>query len=155
MRDGYPGGMPSSTNDIDKHIPSYFTKAFTSKNSYVLVYTVKYPTPTSIAVRFTQALIKPGANTTITGTLTTASGLPITTTPANPVFLEHSEDGGVTWFPIGKTNATSSSLDLFKWSSATLPASGQNFILVRARWGGDRNQALDIAVSPAVRLTET
>ncbi len=155
MRNGYPGGMPGSTSDIDRHTPAYFTKAFASRNNYVLVYSVKYPTPTSITVRFPQALIRPGANATITGTLATASGQPITTTAADPVFLEHSEDGGVTWSLIGKTNATSGSLDIFRWPSATLPGGGQNFILVRARWGGDRNQSLDIAVSPAIRLTET
>ncbi len=157
MRDGYPGGIPSSTTDIPpgRPTPAYFTKVFASTGNYVLVYSVKYPTPTSATVRFTQASIGRGANTTITGTLTTTSGQPITTTAANPVVLQHSEDSGTTWSLIGRVNATSGSLDPFQWSSATPPAAQQNFILVRALWGGDKTQSLDIAVSPVVRLTET
>src|SRR5881296_1022489 len=44
MRSGYPGGIPNSPPDLDNHSPFFFNKVFSSSDSYVLVYSVKYPT---------------------------------------------------------------------------------------------------------------
>src|SRR5712692_2406822 len=158
MRDGYPGGIPSSTADIGQPTPHFFTRAFSSTSSYVLVYSVKYPTSTLATVRLSPAVVpRTGGKTNVTGTLTNVvTGAPIeTSTPATSIMLESSTNNGITWNFIQKVNATSIGFfGLNNWTPPSLPA-GQNSLLVRARWGGDPSLLLDIAVSLPVRLTET
>ncbi len=153
MRDGYPGGLPGGTADIDSHRPFLFEKAFESTTNYVLVYKVKYPTATSLTIKLDPAVISRGGSTNITGSLTTITGGPISS--SSSIILEHSEDGGTTWSTIGKANSTSTgTFPAVTWSNVPPPPSGQTFILARARWGGESSAQLDIAVSPWIRLTE-
>ncbi len=158
MRSGYPGGISSSAADIGQPTPHFFTKAFTSTNSYVLVFSVKYPAPTLATVKLDPTVVsKSGGKTNITGTLTnTVTGRPIaTSTSATSITLEDSTDNGNTWTLIGKVNATSTgSFPIIPWTPPSLTA-GQTSLLVRARWGGDPANLLDVAVSAPVKLTET
>lgn len=148
MRNSYPGGLPGDPPDIDDHAPSFFKTAFTSTSSYVLVYSVTYPTQTSLTVKLNPAVIT-GTNTTITGTLTTAAGSPIQTTV--PVAVEYTLDQGNTWILIDRANSTSST-GTFTLPSPWSPPPGSP-ILVRARWGGESSRLLDVAVSASVPLT--
>ncbi len=161
MRSSYPGGIPStatSYSDIGQASPHYFTSAFTSTNSYVQVYSVKYPTPTLATVKLSPTMVsRNGGVTNITGTLTNeATGAPIqTTTSATSISLEDSTDNGLTWNLIGKVNSTATgSFPATRWTPPSLPT-GKTFLLVRARWGGDPASLLDIAVSAPIRLIET
>src|SRR6266849_3393282 len=110
MRDGYPGGIPGGTADIGQSTPHFFTRAFSSTSSYVLVYSVKYPTSTLATVRLSPAVVpRTGGKTNVTGTLTNVvTGAPIeTSTSATSITLEDSTDKGNTWNFIQKVNATS------------------------------------------------
>ena len=152
MRNGFPGGLPADSADTESHTPSFFTKAFSSTSSYVLVYSVKYPTATSLTVQLNPAVISGTTNTTITGTLATGSGQPIETLTL-PIVLEYSLDKGKTWNLIAKTNSTSTGSFSTSWTPVS-PAAGENVVLVRARWPGDPAQLFDIAVSASVPLTK-
>ena len=149
MRNSYPGGLPGDPPDIDDHTPSFFKTAFTSTSSYVLVYSVTYPTQTSLAVKLNPAVITGTNTTTVTGTLTTAAGSPIQTTV--PIAVEYTLDSGNTWTLIDNANSTSST-GTFTLPSTWSPPAGSP-ILVRARWAGESSRLLDIAVSASVPLT--
>ncbi|HEY4657177.1 MAG TPA: hypothetical protein VIH34_01690, partial [Candidatus Bathyarchaeia archaeon] len=149
MRNSYPGGLPGDPPDIDDHTPSFFKTAFTSTSSYVLVYSVTYPTQTSLAVKLNPAVITGTNTTTVTGTLTTAAGSPIQTTV--PIAVEYTLDSGNTWTLIDNANSTSST-GTFTLPSPWSPPAGSP-ILVRARWAGESSRLLDIAVSASVPLT--
>ncbi len=159
MRDSFPGGLQGAT-DIGESIPHYFTKTFSSASSYVLVYSVKYPTTTSLTVQLNPAVVPKNATTsTITGTLATASGVPIqtnATATGAPITVEYSTDKGTTWNFIAKANTTSTgvyTVPSTAWKIPNPPSDGGP-ILFRARWPGDVTRSLDIAVSPATPLTK-
>lgn len=149
MRNSYPGGLSGQT-DIDAHAPNFFQNVFTSSSSYVLVYSVSYPTPTSLTVQLNPAVINSSSTspkTNITGTLATAAGVPIETTTS--ISVEYSLDGN-TWSFIGKANTTSTGT--YALATPWTPPSGSP-IFVRARWPGDPVRRFDIAVSSSVPLT--
>ncbi len=155
MRDGYPGGL-SGQPDIDEHTPHFFTKTFSSSSSYVLVYSLKYPTPTSLTAQLNPAVISGNSSTAITGTLRTESGTPIET-QGIPVILEYSIENGTTWTHIANANTTTTgtySVPASAWKPPPTPSNG-NPILVRARWPGDGTRLFDLAVSASVQLTRT
>jgi dolichyl-diphosphooligosaccharide---protein glycosyltransferase len=173
LRSGYPGGIPTAAiqqrgyTDIGSTTTHFFTKLFGSSNSYVQVYSVNYPTPTLATVRLNPAVVSRNAlKTNITGTLTNAiTGQGIaTTTSATSITLEDSIDNGNTWNIIQKLNSTQTgdfasnctggANCINNWTPPSLPA-GQSVVLVRARWGGDAANNLDIAVSAPARLVET
>ena len=156
MRSSYPGGLPTDRNDTGPATPHFFVQDFASSSSYVLVYSVRYPDQPSITAQLTPAIVKPtGGNTTITGTLTTTNGKPIDTTIGTttdkipPVILEYSANSGTSWNFIAKVNATAGHFS-YNW---TILPTGQQYILVRARWQGDPVQLLDIAVTMPQPLT--
>ncbi len=151
MRDGAPTSLPGDTSDIDRHTPSFFTKAFSSTSSYVLVYSVKYPTATSLTVQLNPAVISSTSSTTITGILTTASGQPVETRSI-PITLEYTVDKEKTWNFIATANTTSTGSYTVPWSPPPASSDGSP-ILVRARWPGDPARLFDIAVSPSLPLT--
>ena len=150
MRSSYPGGRPSDPNDTAVS-PHYFVQDFASSSSYVLVYSVKYPDQPLMTAQLTPAIVKPtGGNTTITGTLTTSTGKPVdTTTDRIPVILEDSVNGGTSWNFIANVNATAGH---FSYTWTILPT-GEQYVLVRARWQGDPAQLLDIAITMPQPLT--
>ena len=155
MRDGFPGGLPGGTPDIDGHTPSFFTKAFSSTSSYVLVYSVKYPTATSLTVQLNPAVISSTGTTNITGILTTATGQPIETQTV-PIVVEYTLDKGNTWNLIATANTTQTgefAVPSSAWTPPAPPSDGSP-ILVRARWPGDPARLFDIAVSASVPLTK-
>ncbi len=160
MRSGYPGGAPASSsrfNDIGAATPHYFTKVFSSTSSYVEVYSVNYPIPTLATVKLNPSTVaRTNGKTNITGTLTNVvANQPIDTTGLTPITIEYSKNNGNTWDRIGAVNATSTGDFLLTWSNVPSLPSGQNSLLVRARWGGDVTSKLDIAVSLPARLVET
>ncbi len=150
MRNGSPNDLSGAPNHGDP-TPHYFNKAFSSSSSYVIVYSVKYPTATILTTQLNPAVISNTTITTkITGTLSTASGQPIETTI--PLDLEYTLDRGTNWHFIAKTNTTSTGTFNVSWNVVP-PATGENVVLVRARWGGDASRLFDIAVSVPVPLT--
>ncbi len=160
MRNGYPGGLPAGTPDIGDSTSHFFTKVFSSASSYVLVYSVKYPTKTSLTVQLDPAVVSTNTTTTtIKGTLATASDVPIQTNATilgRPVTVEYSVDKGVTWSFLAETNTTVTGIYTVpsgSWTIPTPPSDGSP-ILFRARWPGDVTRLLDIAVSPATPLTK-
>jgi len=160
MRSGYPGGTPASSsrfNDIGTATPHYFTKVFSSTSSYVEVYSVNYPTPTLATVNLNPSTVaRTAGKLNITGTLTNAvTPQPIDTTGLTPITLEYSINNGNTWTLIGTTNSNSTGNFRGSWSNVPSLPSTQNNLLVRARWGGDVTNKLDIAVSLPARLVET
>ncbi len=159
MRNSFPGTLQGAT-DIGENTPHFFTKVFSSASSYVLVYSVKYPTATSLTVQLNPAVVPANATTsTITGTLSTASGVPIetnTTSTGAPITVEYSNDKGITWNFVAKANTTSTGFYTVPSTAWKIPdpPSGGGPILFRARWPGDVTRSLDIAVSPATPLTK-
>ncbi len=154
MRSGYPGGIPNSLADIDNHNPFFFNKVFGSSNSYVLVYSVKYPTPPRLTLQLNPNVAKKNttASTTIQGSLATSTGQPIITTAGDPIQLEYSTTNGTSWTPLTPANTTSPGGTFsYKWTG--LPST--NSLWVRAVWGGDRSLLTDLIVTAPVRLTET
>ena len=99
-----------------------------------------------MTAQLTPAIVKPtGGSTTITGTLSTSTGKPIdTTTDKIPVILEYSANTGTSWNFIANVNATAGHFS-YNWTT-NLPT-GQQYVLVRARWQGDPAQLLDIALT--------
>jgi dolichyl-diphosphooligosaccharide---protein glycosyltransferase len=150
MRNSYPGGRPNDPNDTAVS-PHFFVQDFASSSSYVLVYSVKYPDQPLMTAQLTPPIVKPtGGNTNITGTLTTSTGKPVdTTTDKIPVILEYSADTGKSWSFIANVNATAGH---FSYNWTNLPTGNQS-VLVRARWQGDPAQLLDIAVTMPQPLT--
>ena len=157
MRSGYPGGIPNSPPDLDNHNPFFFNKVFSSSNSYVLVYSVKYPTAPRLTLELSPNVVKKNtsANSTIQGTLATSTGTPIITAASavnNPIRLEYSTTNGTSWAPLTVTNSTSpDGAFSYKWISVP----NGNTVWVRAVWGGDRSLLTDLIVTAPVRLTET
>ncbi|OLD02066.1 hypothetical protein AUG19_04335 [archaeon 13_1_20CM_2_54_9] len=157
MRSGYPGGIPNSPPDLDNHNPFFFNKVFSSSNSYVLVYSVKYPTAPRLTLELSPNVVKKNtsANSTIQGTLATSTGTPIITAASavnNPIRLEYSTTNGTSWAPLTVTNSTSpDGAFSYKWISVP----NANTVWVRAVWGGDRSLLSDLIVTAPVRLTET
>jgi len=152
MRSSYPGGRPNDANDTGPSAPHYFVQDFVSSSSYVLVYSVKYPDQPLMTAQLTPAIVpQTGGNTNITGSLTTSTGKPIdTTTDKIPVILEYSTDRkGLSWNFIANVTATAGHFS-DNWKG--LPT-GQQYILVRARWQGDPAQLLDIAITKPQPLT--
>jgi dolichyl-diphosphooligosaccharide--protein glycosyltransferase len=151
MRSSYPGGRPNDMNDTGPPSPHFFVQDFASSSSYVLVYSVRYPDQPSITAQLTPAIVPPtGANTTITGTLTTSMGRPIdTTTGKIPIILEYSARTGSNWNFIANVDATAGHFS-YKWT--ILPV-GEPYVLVRARWAGNSTQLLDIAITRPQPLT--
>jgi len=146
MRSSYPGGLPTDRNDTGPPTPHFFVQDFASSSSYVLVYSLKYPDQPLMTAQLTPAIVKPtGGSTTITGTLSTSTGKPIdTTTDKIPVILEYSANTGTSWNFIANVNATAGHFS-YNWTT-NLPT-GQQYVLVRARWQGDPAQLLDIALT--------
>ena len=151
MRSSYPGGRPNDANDTGPVSPNFFVQDFASSSSYVLVYSVKYPDTPSMTAQLTPAIVPPtGGNTNITGSLTTSTGKPVdTTTDKSPVILEYSSNKGSSWNFIANVNATAGH---FSYNWTKLPT-GQQYVLVRAKWQGDPAQLLDIAVTMPQPLT--
>ncbi|HEX9196738.1 MAG TPA: hypothetical protein VF906_02990, partial [Candidatus Bathyarchaeia archaeon] len=151
MRSSYPGGRPSDPNDTAVS-PHFFVQDFASSSSYVLVYSVKYPDTPSMTAELTPAIVPPtGGNTSITGSLTTSTGKPVDTTNSkSPVILEYSSNKGSSWNFIANVNATAGH---FSYAWTKLLPTGQQYVLVRARWQGDPAQLLDIAVTMPQPLT--
>ncbi len=152
MRSSYPGGRPNDVNDTGPVTPHYFVQDFASSSSYVLVYSVKYPDVPSMTAQLTPAIVPPtGGHTNITGTLTTSIGKPVDTTADRiPVILEYSADTGKSWNFIANVNATAGHFS-YNWTT-NLPT-GNQYVLVRARWQGDPALLLDIAVTMPQPLT--
>jgi dolichyl-diphosphooligosaccharide--protein glycosyltransferase len=156
MRSSYPGGRPNDGNDTGPIAPHFFVQDFASSSSYVLVYSVRYPDQPLMTAQLTPAIVKPtGGNTNITGTLTTSTGKPVDTTTSTatdkipPVILEYSANTGTSWNFIANVNATAGH---FSYNWTNLPT-GNQYVLVRARWQGDPVQLLDIAVTMPQPLT--
>jgi hypothetical protein len=151
MRSSYPGGRPNDANDTGPVSPHFFVQDFASSSSYVLVYSVRYPDTPSMTAQLTPAIVPPiGGNTNITGSLTTSTGKPVdTTTDKSPIILEYSVNRGGSWNFIANVNATAGH---FSYAWTKLPT-GQQYVLVRARWQGDPAQLLDIAVTMPQPLT--
>jgi dolichyl-diphosphooligosaccharide--protein glycosyltransferase len=151
MRSSYPGGRPNDANDTGPAAPHYFVQDFASSSSYVIVYSVRYPDQPLMTAQLTPAIVKPtGGNTIISGTLTTSTGKPVDSTSDKiPVILEDLVNGGTRWNFIANVNATAGH---FSYNWTNLPT-GQQYVLVRARWPGDPAQLLDIAVTMTQPLT--
>jgi dolichyl-diphosphooligosaccharide---protein glycosyltransferase len=151
MRNSYPGGKPTDGNDTGPPAPHYFVQDFASSSSYVLIYSVRYPDQPVLTAQVSPTIVKPtGGNTTISGTLTTSTGKPVdTTTDKIPVILEYSTDTGKNWNAIASIDATAGHYS-YTWTN--LPT-GNQYVLVRARWQGDPAQLLNIVVTMPQPLT--
>jgi dolichyl-diphosphooligosaccharide--protein glycosyltransferase len=152
MRSSYPGGRPNDANDTGPVSPHFFVQDFASSSSYVLVYSVRYPDTPSMTAQLTPAIVpSTGGHTNITGSLTTSTGKPVdTTTSKSQVILEYSSNQGSSWNFIANVTATAGHF-IYAWTK--LLPTGQQYVLVRARWQGDPAQLLDIAVTMPQPLT--
>jgi len=163
MRADSPAAI-SDTNDVPTNgytaASSLFTKSFSSTNSYVKVYKINYPTDTRLSLLAPNPITAPktGGNTTLTGTLLTASGQPVAN---SKIFLEYSTDNRLTNGQLTNlqtiTNSTitdSQGRISYTWQVPAISAQN-NIIWIRARYAGDTTLKLADAYSLPIPLTQT
>ena len=163
MRSDAPAAI-SDTNDVPTNgytaASSLFAKSFSSTNSYVKVYKINYPTDTRLSLLAPNPISVPktGGNTTLTGTLLTASGQPVAN---SKIFLEYSTDNRLTNGQLTNlqtiTNSTitdSQGRISYTWQVPAISAQN-NIIWIRARYAGDTTLKLADAYSLPIPLTQT
>jgi dolichyl-diphosphooligosaccharide--protein glycosyltransferase len=103
-----------------------FEMAFSSKNNFVFVYKVKYPSPYSVSCTLGQASITYGESVEISGQLN--STRPGPSIKGIPISLEISEDGGLNWKELARVESGANGTYRHVWR----PEGGAYSI--RARW---------------------
>ncbi|MEM2988660.1 MAG: STT3 domain-containing protein [Candidatus Bathyarchaeia archaeon] len=124
----------------------YFEMAFSSKNNFVFIYKVNYPSPYSVSCTLSQATITYGEGIEISGQLnSTKPDAPI---GGIPVSIEISEDGGLNWRELARVESGANGTYSHSWR----PEGGAYSIRVRWRSGDPRiPDALSTSVDAEVK----
>ncbi len=156
MRAGSPAAV-SDPSDIGSHTDSFFSRVYTSTNSYVQVYQVNYPSSTHLDLLSPSPGQIPhtGGNTTLSGSLVTTAGLPVSNSTAQQLRLEYSTDKK-TWHSITSSITTNSTGQFsFKWTVPGTLFASPTTIYIHAIYTGDISRKFDTAYSLPVQLVLT
>jgi dolichyl-diphosphooligosaccharide--protein glycosyltransferase len=128
----------------------YFEMVFSSRNNFVLIYKVKYPTPYSLSCTLSQAVITYGEDIEISGQVNaTRPDVPI---KGVPVSIEVSEDGGLNWRELARVESGENGTYKYSWR----PDGGAYSVRARWRSGDPRTpDALSSSVDVEVKRRES